>query len=41
MVRLKDDRLLCVYRLSSGVPYDHSFSDDDGTTWSEPQRMYG
>ncbi|MDW8196384.1 MAG: sialidase family protein [Gemmataceae bacterium] len=41
LVRLKDERLLCVYRLDSGVPYGHSFSDDDGKTWSEPKAMDG
>lgn len=41
LVRLKDDRLLCVYRLHSGVPYGHGFSADDGKTWSEPKAMDG
>lgn len=41
LVRLKEGRLLCVYRLDSGVPYGQSFSSDDGKTWSEPQAMEG
>jgi hypothetical protein len=41
LIRLQDGRLLCVYRLNSGVPYGHSFSDDDGKTWSQPQVMAG
>jgi len=41
LVRLKDGRLLCIYRLDSGVPYGHSFSTDDGLTWSEPQALNG
>jgi hypothetical protein len=41
LVRLKDDRLLCVYRVDGGAPYGHSFSGDDGKTWSEPKAMDG
>ncbi|MCS7271011.1 MAG: glycoside hydrolase, partial [Gemmataceae bacterium] len=41
LVRLKDGRLLCVYRLDSGIPYGHSFSHDDGKTWTEPKNLEG
>ncbi len=41
LVRLKDSRLLCVYRLDSEVPYGHSFSSDDGNTWTEPKNLDG
>jgi hypothetical protein len=41
LIRLKDDRLLCVYRIDSGAPYGHSFSEDDGKTWSEPKALDG
>jgi len=41
VVRLKDGRLLCVFRLDSGVPYGHSFSSDDGKTWAEPTAVDG
>lgn len=34
--RLKDGRLLCVFRLASFVPLGQSFSDDDGKTWTKP-----
>jgi len=36
LARLKDGRLLCVFRLNSGVPYGHSFSSDEGRTWTKP-----
>ena len=39
LARLKDGRLLCIFRMDSGVPYGHSFSDDDGKTWTEPAAM--
>jgi len=38
-VRLKDGRLMNVFRLASNVPYGQTFSDDDGKTWSEPVAM--
>ena len=41
IVRLKDDRLLCVFRLDSGVPYGHCFSSDDGKNWTEPKNLDG
>ncbi|MFQ3592376.1 MAG: sialidase family protein [Gemmataceae bacterium] len=41
LVRLKDGRLLCVFRLDSEVPYGHSFSQNDGKSWSKPQSLDG
>lgn len=41
LIRLNDNRLLCVYRMNGGVPYGHSLSEDDGQTWSEPKAMDG
>jgi len=38
-VRLKDGRLMNVFRLASGAPYGQTFSDDDGRAWSEPIAM--
>ena len=38
-VRLKDGRLMNVFRLASNVPYGQTFSDDDGKTWSQPVAM--
>jgi hypothetical protein len=38
-VRLKDGRLMNVFRLASNVPYGQTFSNDDGRTWSEPLAM--
>lgn len=34
--RLKDGRLLCVFRLASFVPFGQCFSEDEGKTWSKP-----
>src|SRR5207244_3261070 len=39
LARLKDGRLLCVFRLASNVPYGQCFSSDDGKTWTEPASM--
>jgi hypothetical protein len=39
LCRLQDGRLLCVYRMGGDVPFGHSFSADDGKTWSEPLAM--
>ncbi|MHB0956693.1 MAG: sialidase family protein [Pirellulaceae bacterium] len=39
ITRLKDGRLLCVFRLDSGCKYGQSLSADDGRTWSEPTAM--
>jgi hypothetical protein len=41
LVRLKDGRLFCVFRLDSAVDFGHCFSDDDGQTWSEPKNLTG
>lgn len=38
-VRLKDGRLMNVFRLDSGVSYGQTFSDDEGRTWSPPVAM--
>ena len=38
-IRLKDGRLMNVFRLASNVPYGQTFSDDDGGTWSAPVAM--
>ena len=38
-IRLKDGRLMNVFRLASNVPYGQAFSDDDGRTWSAPVAM--
>ena len=37
--RLKDGRLMCVFRLASNVPYGQTWSKDDGRTWTEPVAM--
>jgi hypothetical protein len=34
--RLKDGRLMCIFRLASFVSYGQTFSDDDGHTWTMP-----
>jgi len=39
--RLKDGRLLCVFRLASAVPYGHCFSADEGHTWTRPTAIPG
>lgn len=39
--RLADGRLLCVYRVESYRHYYKSYSNDDGTSWSWPQKMEG
>lgn len=41
LVRLRDGRLLCVYRLDSAVAYGHNFSNDDGKAWTEPINLDG
>ena len=38
-IRLKDGRLMNIFRLASSVPYGQTFSDDDGRTWSAPVAM--
>jgi hypothetical protein len=39
LCRLKDGRLMCVFRLASAVPYGRSYSDDEGKTWTEPANI--
>lgn len=39
--RLKDGRLMCVFRLASNVPYGQCWSSDEGRTWTEPVAMVG
>jgi len=41
MCRVKDGRLMCIFRLASNVPYGQAFSDDDGKTWSQPASVAG
>jgi hypothetical protein len=35
LCRLKDGRLMCVFRVESNKSYGRSFSSDEGKTWSE------
>ena len=37
--RLKDGRLMCVFRLASGPRYGQTWSIDEGKTWTEPIAM--
>jgi len=37
--RLKDGRLMCVFRLASNVPFGQTYSEDEGRTWSTPIAM--
>jgi hypothetical protein len=39
LCRLKDNRLMCVFRLNSGAKFGQAWSSDEGRTWSEPQAM--
>lgn len=39
LLRLKDGRLMCVFRLQSNHPFGQTWSQDEGRTWSEPNRM--
>lgn len=41
LCRLKDGRLLCVFRTASYVKFGQSFSADEGATWTKPRRMEG
>lgn len=40
-VRMKDGRLLCVFRLGAEQPLGQAFSSDEGKTWTEPVAMKG
>lgn len=37
--RLKDGRLMCVFRMSAGAPYGQCWSEDEGRTWTAPVAM--
>jgi hypothetical protein len=37
--RLKDGRLMCVFRMEANKPYGRVFSSDEGKTWTEPVSM--
>lgn len=39
--RVKDGRLMCIFRLGAGSPYGQTFSSDEGRTWTEPVAMKG
>jgi hypothetical protein len=41
LCRLKDGRLMCIYRLDSNLTYGQTWSDDEGRTWSEPVECRG
>jgi len=41
VARLEDGRLMCVFRIASGVPYGQCWSSDEGRTWTEPIGMSG
>lgn len=37
--RLRDGRLMCVFRMASHVPYGQTWSEDEGWTWTQPVAM--
>jgi hypothetical protein len=37
--RLKDGRLMCVFRNNGNLPYGQTWSSDDGLTWEKPVQM--
>ncbi len=39
LCRLRDGRLLCVFRMGSFERFGKAFSDDEGKTWSTPEQM--
>ena len=39
--RLKDGRVMCVFRMQSDEPYGQAFSNDEGKTWTEAIAMSG
>ena len=41
IARLKDGRIMCVFRLAGGAPYGQTFSSDDGKSWTPPVAMRG
>jgi len=41
LCRLKDGRLMCIYRLDSGFTYGQTWSGDEGRSWTEPVECRG
>ena len=41
LCRLKDGRLMCVYRVESNVTYGQTWSSDEGRTWTEAVECRG
>jgi hypothetical protein len=41
ILRLKDGRIMCVFRVGSAFPYGQSWSSDEGKSWSAPVAMPG
>lgn len=41
LCRLKDGRIMCVFRLANNIPYGQTFSSDEGKTWTKPVAMDG
>lgn len=37
--RMKDGRLLCIFRNDGKLPYGQTFSTDEGRSWSKPELM--
>lgn len=37
--RLRDGRLMCIFRTDGGLPYGLTFSTDDGKTWDKPTQL--
>lgn len=37
--RLRDGRLMCIFRNDGGLAYGQTFSSDEGLTWSKPELM--
>jgi hypothetical protein len=40
LCRLKDGRLMCVFRNDSNLDYGQTWSNDDGQTWEKPVLMH-
>jgi len=41
LCRLRDKRLMCVFRLEGNKPYAQCFSEDEGRSWSSPRKVNG
>jgi hypothetical protein len=41
ILRLRDGRIMCVFRVGSAFPFGQSWSSDEGRTWSKPVAMPG